>query len=123
MVTGSIFPIHLRREFDVVYFGTISAQLIQGRNFTDSDDAARQHVAVIDESLARQLWSGELALGKRINVSDSPKGPYQFERDWPVIVGEIRQVRCHTLSATVRPQIYLPYPLAPRPSMSVVIRS
>ena len=64
------------------YFDTIGAQLIQGRDFTESDDAAHQHVAVIDEILARQLGPGELALGKRINVSDSPKGPYQFERDW-----------------------------------------
>ena len=105
------------------YFDTIGAQLIQGRDFTESDDAAHQHVAVIDEILARQLWPGELALGKRINVSDSPKGPYQFERDWLVVVGIVRHVQCHTLTATVRPQIYLPYPLAPRPSMSMVIRA
>jgi predicted permease len=105
------------------YFDTIGAQLLQGRDFTESDDAAHQHVAVIDEILARRLWPGELALGKRINVSDSPKGPYQFERDWLVVVGIVRHVQCHTLTATVRPQIYLPYPLAPRPSMSIVIRA
>jgi predicted permease len=105
------------------YFNTIGAQLMQGRDFTESDDAAHQHVAMIDEILARQLWPGELALGKRINVSDSPKGPYQFERDWLVVVGIVRHVQCHTLTATVRPQIYLPYPLAPRPSMSLVIRT
>jgi predicted permease len=105
------------------YFDTIGAQLIQGRDFTESDDASHQHVAVIDEILARQLGPGELALGKRINVSDSPKGPYQFERDWLVVVGVVRHVQCHTLTATVRPQIYLPYPLAPRPSMSMVIRA
>jgi putative ABC transport system permease protein len=105
------------------YFNTIGAQLMQGRDLTGSDDAAHQHVAVIDEILARQLWPGELALGKRINVSDSPKGPYQYERDWLVVVGIVRHVQCHTLTATVRPQIYLPYPLAPRPSMSMVIRA
>ena len=105
------------------YFDTIGAQLIQGRDFTQSDDAAHQHVVVIDEILARQLWPGELALGKRINVSDSPKGPFQFERDWLVVVGVARHVQCHTLTAEVRPQIYLPYPLAPRPSMSMVIRA
>jgi hypothetical protein len=82
---------------------------------------AHQHVAVIDEILARQLWPGETALGKRINASDSPKGPFEFERDWVVVVGVVRHVQCHTLTATVRPQIYLPYPLAPRPSMSLVI--
>jgi predicted permease len=105
------------------YFSTIGAQLIQGRDFTDSDDAAHQHVAIVDELMARQLWPGEVALGKRINISDSPKGPFQFERDWVVIVGVIRHVQCHTLSAFVRPQVYLPYQLAPRPSMSMVIRT
>jgi putative ABC transport system permease protein len=105
------------------YFGTIGAQLIQGRDFAEPDDAAHQHVAVIDEILARQLWPDESALGKRINASDSPKGPYQFERDWLVVVGIVRHVQCHTLTATVRPQIYVPYQLAPRPSMSMVIRT
>jgi len=105
------------------YFDTIGAQLLQGRDFTDSDDAAHQHVAVIDDILARHLWPGESALGKRINASDSPKGPYQFERDWLVVVGVVRHIQCHTLMATVRPQIYVPYPLAPRPSMSMVIRT
>jgi predicted permease len=105
------------------YFSTIGAQLLRGRDFTESDDATHQHVAVIDEVLARQLWPGESALGKSINASDSPKGPYQFERDRLVIVGVVRHVQCHTLTATVRPQIYLPYPWAPRPSMSLIIRT
>ena len=105
------------------YFNTIGAQRIIGRDFTESDDAAHQHVAIIDELLARQLWPGEAALGKRINISDSPKGPFQFERDWVVVVGVVRHVQCHTLSAVVRPQVYLPYQLAPRPSMSMVIRT
>ena len=105
------------------YFRTIGAQLIQGRDFTESDDAAHQHVAIIDELLARQLWPGEAALGKRLNVSDSPKGPFQFERDWLVVAGVVRHVQCHTLTAAVRPQVYVPYPLAPRPSMSMVIRT
>ncbi len=68
------------------YFDTIGARLIEGRDFTDSDDPAHEHVAVIDDVLARQLWPGEDPLGKRINVSDSPKGPYEFERDWVVVV-------------------------------------
>jgi putative ABC transport system permease protein len=105
------------------YFATVGAELIQGRDFTESDDVAHQHVAVIDDLLARQLWPREVAVGKRINVSDSPKGPFQFERDWVVIVGVVRHIQCHSLTAVVRPQMYLPYPLAPRPSMSMVIRT
>jgi putative ABC transport system permease protein len=105
------------------YFNAIGAQIIEGRDFTDADDPAHQHVAVIDDVLARQLWPGKDPLGRRLNVSDSPKGPYQFERDWVVVVGVVRHVQCHALTAMVRPQIYLPYPLAPRPSMSIILRN
>jgi putative ABC transport system permease protein len=105
------------------YFNTVGAQIVQGRDFTDADDAAHQHVVVIDDVLASNLWPGQEAIGKRLNVSDSPKGPYQFERDWVVVVGVVRHIQCHVLTANVRPQIYLPYPLAPRPSMALVMRS
>lgn len=105
------------------YFDTVGAQLVAGRDFTQSDDSAHQHVGIIDETLARQLWPGEQALGKRINVSDSPKGPYQFERDWLVIVGVVHPVQYHGLAAAVFPQVYVPYELAPRPSMSVVLHT
>ena len=105
------------------YFASIGAELVQGRDFTNSDDTAHLHAAVIDELLAWKLWPGQVPLGKRINVSDSPKGPFQFERDWVVVVGVVRHIQCHSLTAVVRPQVYLPYSLAPRPSMTMVIRT
>jgi predicted permease len=103
-------------------FGTIGATLIEGRDFTDSDDPAHEHVVIIDDVLAKELWPNESALGKKLNVGDSPKGPYQFERDWAVIVGVVRHVQYHSLTTIVRPQIYVPFPLAPRP-VSIVIRT
>ena len=104
------------------YFNTIGATLLRGRDFTDSDDATHQHVAIIDDALARELWPNEEAIGKKLNVSDSPKGAYQFERDWAVVVGIVRHIQCHSLTVMVRPQIYLPYQLAPRP-VSIVIHT
>ena len=104
------------------YFNTVGATMVQGRDFTETDDVAHQHVAIIDDLLARQLWPGGDAIGKKLNVSDSPKGPYQFERDWAVVIGVVRHIQCHSLTVFVRPQIYLPFQLAPRP-MSVVIRT
>jgi putative ABC transport system permease protein len=105
------------------YFKTVGATLIAGRDFSETDDAAHKHVAIIDDVLARDLWPQGDALGKKINVSDSPKGPYQFERDWLVVVGVVRHVQYHSLTNMVRPQIYLPFPLAPRPTMVMVIRT
>jgi len=104
------------------YFATIGATLIEGRDFTDADDAAHQHVAIIDDALAQQTWPGQEPLGRKLNISDSPKGPYQFERDWVVVVGVVKHVQYHSLTTMVRPQVYVPYQLAPRP-VSFVVRS
>jgi putative ABC transport system permease protein len=104
------------------YFNTIGATLLRGRDFTESDDAAHQHVAIVDDALAQELWPNEEAIGKKLNVSDSPEGAYQFERDWAVIVGVVKHIQCHSLTVMVRPQIYLPYQLAPRP-VSIVIHT
>jgi putative ABC transport system permease protein len=38
-------------------------------------------------------------------------------------VGVVHHVQYHSLTAIVRPQIYVPYPLAPRPSMSFVLHT
>jgi len=80
-------------------------------------------VAIVDDVLARQLWPDGDALGKRLNISDSPKGPYEFERDWLTVVGVVRHVQYHSLTSIVRPQVYVPFQLAPRPTMSIVIRT
>lgn len=105
------------------YFTTIGATLLEGRDFTDADDAHHQHVAIIDDVLAHQLWPGQSPIGQKINLSDSPQGFYQFQRDWAVVIGVVHHVQYHSLTAIVRPQIYLPYPLAPRPSMSFVLHT
>ncbi len=105
------------------YFSTIGATLLSGRDFIESDDAAHQHVAIVDDVLARELWPHGDAIGKKLNVSDSPKGPYEFERDWLVVIGVVRHVQYHSLAAIVRPQIYVPFQLAPRPTMAIVIHT
>jgi predicted permease len=105
------------------YFSAIGATMIEGRDFTDDDDAQHQHVAIIDDVLAHQLWPGQSPIGHKINLSDSPPGFYQFQRDWAVVIGVVRHVQYHSLTAVVRPQIYVPYPLAPRPSMSFVLHT
>jgi predicted permease len=104
------------------YFQTIGATLVEGRDFTETDDAAHQHVAIIDDALAKETWPGQEALGRKLNISDSPKGPYEFERDWVVVVGIVKHVQYHSLTTMVRPQIYLPFQLAPRP-VSFVLRA
>ena len=79
-------------------------------------------MAIVDDELAAREWPGQSALGKKLNISDSPKGFYEFERDWVVVVGVVRHVQYHSLTTSVRPQIYVPFQLAPRP-VSFVVRA
>jgi predicted permease len=104
------------------FFKTVGATLIEGRDFTDTDDVSHQHVVIVDDALAQRTWPGQDPLGKKLHVSDSPKGWYQFQDDWVVVVGVVRHVQFHSLTVMVRPQIYFPYQLAPRP-VSFVLRA
>ena len=54
------------------YFRTFQIPIRQGRAFTAADTKGAGTVAVISESLARQLWPGQSAIGKQLkDVRDS----------------------------------------------------
>ena len=105
------------------YFRSLGATMLAGREFDDTDDARHTHVAIVDETIAEQVWPGQDALGKKISVEDSPSGPFQFERESVVVVGVVKHIQSHTLTSKGRGQIYLPVPLAPRPIYSIVVRT
>jgi putative ABC transport system permease protein len=48
------------------YFRATRIGILEGRDFTDHDDAAAPGVAIINQAMARRRWPGESALGKRI---------------------------------------------------------
>lgn len=55
--------------FDAVspgYFTTLGARLVEGREIVGTDRAGAPRVAVVNRTMARQLWPGESALGKRL---------------------------------------------------------
>lgn len=105
------------------YFRTIGATLLAGREFEDTDDAVHAHVAIVDDVVAEQLWPGQNAVGKKLSLEDSPKGPFQFERESVVVVGVVKHLQAHSLTTKGRGQIYLPVPLAPRPVYSILVRT
>jgi len=105
------------------YFRSLGATMLAGREFDDTDDARHTHVAIVDDTVAEQLWPSEEALGRKISVEDSPAGPFQFERESVVVVGVVKHLQSHTLTSKGLGQIYLPMPLAPRPIYSIVVRT
>jgi predicted permease len=83
------------------YFGALGMRLVSGRDFVLDDSRHDTHVAVINEDLARRLFPGHSAVGRRIGV-----GGGESSGDWHEIVGVVADVRHHALDAAPAPRVY-----------------
>ena len=96
------------------YFETMGMRLVRGRFFDATDTATSPKVTVINESLAKRLWPGEDAIGKRLK-----QGWPETPNDWREIVGVVGDVKFNGVTADTPMQAYLP--LAHEPSRGVAI--
>jgi putative ABC transport system permease protein len=86
------------------YFETMRIPVLQGRGFEATDRIGAPGVAVINRTLARQVWPDGDALGQRILM-----GGGATDSVWRTIVGIVGDVRHRGLDAEPRPEIYLPH--------------
>ena len=61
------------RQVSADYLKTMGIPLLRGRAFSEGDDERAMPVAIINETMARQYWPGEDAIGKRFKLGD-PRG-------------------------------------------------
>ena len=102
------------RNISPGYFQTMRIPLLQGRSFSESDDAKHPLVAVIDQTLARQYFGTGNPLGKHLVL---PSGSLRE------IIGVVGAVRDTSLSGAPEPTIYFPYLQGPDQTMSMVVRT
>src|SRR4030095_13255110 len=67
---------------------TLGIPLLVGRDFTDRDVVGAPGVLTVNESMARRLWPGEEAVGKRLKL-----GAADSNAEWLTVVGVIRDFR------------------------------
>ena len=84
------------------YFNAMRIPVKAGRAFTNQDTIETQQVVVINETLARRVFSGEDPIGKRLTVWRDEK----FAREIVGIVGDVKSNRLDTDTGS---QIYVPY--------------
>lgn len=93
-------------DWDVVsadYFRTLQMPVVKGRSFTTADREGAPRVAIINETLAEQLWPGRDPIGQQVL--------HMFERDRerPLqIVGVAKASKYRSLSEPPRNFIYVP---------------
>jgi predicted permease len=101
------------------FFATLGIRLVEGRLFAPEVKPRDPSVIVINESLARRLWPGESAIGRRIGSMDSG------DAYWAEVIGVVSDV--DAAAATRDPstpyQIYKPLAQEPWSFVRVVVRA
>ena len=83
------------------YFDVMRIPLVEGRGFTDADDERSRHVVVVNQTLARRLWPGASAIGKRLVMS-------RFEGSLWEVVGVAHDSKYLAVFESPLPHLYLP---------------
>jgi hypothetical protein len=75
-----------------------------GRAINTRDNAASLPTAVINETMARQFWPDEDAIGKRFKI-----GPRESPSPWLTVVGVAGDVKNMAVDGPIKAEMYLPY--------------
>jgi putative ABC transport system permease protein len=86
---------------DPYYFSTIGQPMMEGRVFTEHDDAKVPLVAVINQTMARRNWPNGGAVGQRIAFSFKPDV-------WIEIIGVTADTHEYGLARPTKDEIYMP---------------
>lgn len=80
------------------YLQTLRTPLRSGRDFTDQDNADTQPVAIVNQAFADRYWTGQNAIGKRV----------QWRGSWFTVVGVTANGKYRRITYDPAPLILLP---------------
>ena len=92
------------RQISQDYFATIGIALKSGRFFDNADSEQSAPVAIINETMAREFWPGETAVGKHFR-----QGTGESKQPWTTVVGIVADVRQMGIEVPVKAEMYMPY--------------
>jgi predicted permease len=98
------------------YFASLGIGVLEGRAFTDIDDAGSERVVIVSRTFAERVWPGESALGRRVRV-------FGESDDTRTVVGVVGDVKNQIITEVPEPFVYVPLWQAVRPTTNVVVRA
>jgi putative ABC transport system permease protein len=101
------------------YFRAIGIPLLGGRAFTDGDSGSAPEVAIVNDVVARRYWPRENPVGKHVNMSGLPQGP------WLEVVGVVGSIHGRKLADDPAPELYRAYTqyLGPAIGAALIVRA
>ena len=100
------------------YFRAMDIPVIEGRLFAETDTRDSPRVTIVDTRMARELWPGQSAIGKRVKT-----GGQDSKSPWLTVIGVVGAVKQYTLDADSRIAMHFPLTQTPVRGMNVVLRS
>jgi len=100
--TVGLGPEPMDESVSVGYFETLGARMISGRAFTEADDSRSPLRAIINRTLAAELFPGEDAVGKQIQREQDAEHPIE-------VIGVIDDIKDGALDLPPIPAVYSPF--------------
>jgi macrolide transport system ATP-binding/permease protein len=100
---GQPSPASLYNTISTDYFQTMGIPLLRGRNFTEADDENAQYVAIVSETMAKNLWPEKDPIGRQFQMAADSKHSL-------VVVGVTKDVRYQGLTGPFSNMFYAPFP-------------
>jgi putative ABC transport system permease protein len=101
------------------YLQAMHIPLLKGRAINDQDTADSFKVALINKTMAAQLWPNLDPIGKRIAFPGNEKNP----QPWRTVVGVVSDVSQYALDKAAPMQIYIPHSQFPTSFNTIVLKT
>jgi predicted permease len=85
------------------YFNAMGIRLIEGRTFTNEDRADAPLAIIVNQTMAKDCWPGQSAIGKRMHVGNPHKG-----LPWATVVGVVGDTKDGSPDAPSGQHWYVP---------------
>lgn len=109
-------PVTMLNRASPGYFRAMGTRLLQGRDFTEQDDAKSPRVAIVNETFARRLFPGESPIGKQFSLGSSDAARMQ-------IIGVVEDGKYAGLNEDQRPFVARPIWQSDIGPTSLVVRA
>jgi len=93
------------------YFNVLGIRMLEGRDFTERDEAGAPRVIVVNETFARRFFKGGNPIGRKV----------QYEGHPATVVGLVKDSKYHTPIEGPTPFFYIPFRQWFRPGLNFSI--
>jgi putative ABC transport system permease protein len=98
------------------YVSTVRMHLVDGRDFTQTDDLDHPLVVIVSASTARRFWPNRSPIGQHLTLGLISPEPRE-------VVGIVSDVKIRSLTSSDAQTVYVPSPQAARAFQTVVVRT